>query len=108
MTPCLGTPPALCHPLQCLTSSPISTSKRHLSLLVTPCSASLVALAEAYFWCRALITTPAEDCGPQHMAAEAAALAAHHPGASLKTITGEELLAQGYPAVHTVGRAAAR
>jgi leucyl aminopeptidase len=42
------------------------------------------------------------------MAAEAAALADHHPGAALKTISGEELLVEGYPAVHTVGRAAAR
>ena len=62
------------------------------------------ALAEAIFLCRDLITTPAEDLAPQHIAAEAAAVAALH-GAAVSVTAGDDLLAQGYPAVHTVGRA---
>lgn len=56
---------------------------------------------------RDLITTPAEDLGPADLAAEASALAALH-GARISVISGDDLLAAGYPAVHTVGRAAAR
>ncbi len=62
------------------------------------------ALAEAIFLCRDLVTTPAEDLAPQHLAAEAAAIAALH-GAAVSVTAGDELLAAGYPAVHTVGRA---
>eukprot|EP00877_Chromochloris_zofingiensis_P011723 jgi/Chrzof1/6804/Cz19g10110.t1 len=69
---------------------------------------SLTALAHAVYWCRDMITTPAEDMGPQHLEAEAAALVAHHEGAVLHTITGDDLLKENYPAVHTVGRASAR
>lgn len=65
------------------------------------------AVAEAIFWGRDLITTPAEDMGPQDLAGEAAALAALH-GASMTLLSGEELLHHNYPAVHTVGRASSR
>ena len=37
-------------------------------------------MAEATFWARDLINTPAEDMGPQHLAAEAAAMASVHTG----------------------------
>ena len=37
-------------------------------------------MAEGFFWCRDMINTPAEDMGPQDLAAEAAALAAAHAG----------------------------
>jgi leucyl aminopeptidase len=37
-------------------------------------------MAEAFFWCRDMINTPAEDMSPQDLAAEAAALAAAHAG----------------------------
>ena len=43
---------------------------------------------------RDLITTPAEDLGPQHMVAEARALVAAHPGATIRVVEGEELLVQ--------------
>lgn len=66
------------------------------------------ALARAHFFARDLINTPANDLGPQHLACEAEALAAAHPGAGVSVISGEALLAAGYPAVHTVGRASAR
>lgn len=68
---------------------------------------SVLALATSYTWCRDLITTPAEDLGPQHLAAEAKALAEAH-GAAFTLIQGDELLEQNYPAIHTVGRASCR
>lgn len=43
-------------------------------------SAAVLPMAEAFFWCRDMINTPAEDMGPQDLAAEAAALAAAHIG----------------------------
>jgi leucyl aminopeptidase len=52
-------------------------------LLVVPQGAdraAVSALAEAFFWARDMINTPAQDLSPQHLAAEAAALAAAHPG----------------------------
>lgn len=66
------------------------------------------ALAEMIFFSRDLITTPAEDMGPQHLVGEARAVAAAHPGASIKVIQGQELISQGFPAIHTVGRASHR
>ncbi|KAG1655336.1 hypothetical protein FOA52_008318 [Chlamydomonas sp. UWO 241] len=80
-------------------------------LLCWPASAdrkSVAVLAEAFTLARDLISTPAEDMGPQHMCAEAAALAAAHAGASLTVLTGQQLLDFNYPAVHTVGRASSR
>lgn len=68
--------------------------------------AAVSALAEGIFLARDLVTTPAEDLGPQHLAAEALAVAAAH-GASGSVIVGGELLEAGYPAIHTVGRASA-
>lgn len=80
-------------------------------MLVIPAGAdvqAVTAMAEAFYWARDLINTPAEDCGPQHMKAEAQALADAHPGARLTVEEGDQLVAANWPAVHTVGRAAAR
>jgi leucyl aminopeptidase len=55
---------------------------------------------------RDLINTPAADMGPPQLAAAAEALAAEH-GAAVRVIVGEGLLAENYPAIHAVGRAAA-
>ncbi len=63
--------------------------------------AAAVALA------RDLINTPAEHMGPAELAAAAEALAAEF-GAECRVLVGDELLAANYPAVHAVGRAAAR
>jgi len=71
-------------------------------------SSGMVALAEAFYWARDMINTPAEDMGPQHLAAEVQALAAVHEGAGVTLIVGDELLEKNYPAVHTVGRASSR
>jgi leucyl aminopeptidase len=64
----------------------------------------VAALAEGIFLARDMVTTPAEDMTPQDIAAEAVAVAAAH-GATSSVIKGDDLLTQGYPAVHMVGRA---
>lgn len=52
-------------------------------MLVAPKGADVkaaMAMAEAFYWARDMINTPAEDFGPQHMKAEAQALASTHTG----------------------------
>jgi leucyl aminopeptidase len=69
--------------------------------------ARVTAMAEAVTMGRDLVNTPAEDMGPLDLADAAERLAEHH-GASLDTVVGEGLLAEGYLAVHAVGRASSR
>jgi leucyl aminopeptidase len=64
------------------------------------------ATAEAVCLVRDLVNTPAADMGPADLAAAAESLAARF-GASVRVIVGEGLLAENYPAIHAVGRAAA-
>lgn len=64
----------------------------------------VTALLEGFSLARDMITTPAEDMAPQDIAAEARQLAAAH-GATINVIAGDDLLKEGYPAVHMVGRA---
>ena len=64
-------------------------------------------LARGIALARDLINTPAEDLGPPELAEAAKTLAARH-GARYRVIIGEDLLAQNYPAIHMVGRAAAK
>ena len=66
----------------------------------------MVRLAAATARVRDLVDTPASDCGPAELEAEAEALAQRH-GAVLTVRRGDEL-AQGYPLIHAVGRAATR
>ena len=66
----------------------------------------MVRLAAATARVRDLVDTPASDCGPADLEAEAEALAQRH-GAVLTVRRGDELQ-QGYPLIHAVGRAAAR
>ena len=63
-------------------------------------------VAEATCLVRDLINTPAADMGPAELAAAAEALAARH-GATVRMVVGDGLLAENYPAIHAVGRAAA-
>lgn len=56
---------------------------------------------------RDLITTPANDMGPEELAGVAVALAAEH-GAEVTVTTGDDLLAENLPAIHAVGRASDR
>src|SRR5579871_5209670 len=64
-------------------------------------------LAAAVFLARDLISTPANDLGPEELAAAAVAVA-EAAGARSRVIVGDELLRQNYPTIHTVGRASAR
>lgn len=56
---------------------------------------------------RDLVNTPANDMGPEALAEAALALAARY-GASCRSIVGEALLAENFPLIHAVGRAAAQ
>jgi leucyl aminopeptidase len=64
-------------------------------------------LAAAIALVRDLINTPAEDMGPGELADAAVELSGAH-GGQCTVIVGDDLLAENFPAVHAVGRAAAR
>ena len=66
----------------------------------------LMRIVEAVTLARDLINTPANDMGPAELEAAAAALAARHD-AKMSAIVGEDLLAENFPLIHAVGRAAA-
>jgi leucyl aminopeptidase len=55
---------------------------------------------------RDLVNTPANDLGPEELAAAARRVAQQH-GAEFRVIIGADLLTENYPAIHAVGRAAA-
>lgn len=67
--------------------------------------AETLRVAAATAWVRDLVNTPAGDLGPADLEAEAEALAKRH-GAVVTVRRGDEI-AQGYPMIHAVGRAAA-
>lgn len=69
--------------------------------------AEVTRLVTAAWFARDLVNTPTNDMGPEALHAAAEALANEH-GASFTAITGDELLAQNYPLIHAVGRAAAQ
>jgi leucyl aminopeptidase len=54
---------------------------------------------------RNLVNTPANDLGPDGLETAARSLAERH-GAEIGSIVGDELLAQNFPLIHSVGRAA--
>ncbi len=56
---------------------------------------------------RDLVNTPAEHMGPAELA-EAVRLVARQHGATFRQTVGDKLLGTGFPAIHAVGRAAAR
>ncbi len=64
-------------------------------------------IAEAVFLARDLVNTPANDMGPEELAAAARALAKQY-GAKFREVVGEALLKQNYPLIHAVGRGSAR
>jgi leucyl aminopeptidase len=67
----------------------------------------VLALAEAVYFGRDLINTPANDMGPADLEAAARALA-NEFGASIKVTEGSALLADNFPLIHAVGRASDR
>jgi leucyl aminopeptidase len=64
-------------------------------------------LAQAVRLVRDLVNTPAEDMGPAHLS-DIAREQAELFGGEFDEWVGEELLAQNFPAIHAVGRAAER
>ncbi|MBK5947174.1 leucyl aminopeptidase [Rhodobacter veldkampii DSM 11550] len=64
-----------------------------------------IAAAEALT--RDLINTPASDMGPEELETAFFALAARH-GAQAQAICGDDLLTEGLPMIHAVGRASPR
>jgi leucyl aminopeptidase len=66
-----------------------------------------LVMAAAMASTRDLVNTPAEHMGPAELA-EAVRLLARAHGATFGQIVGDKLLTAGFPAVHAVGRAAAR
>ena len=86
------------------------TPERSPASLVWPSGVDRSAIsrpADATHLVRDLINTPAEDMGPPQLAAAARAVGRAH-GAKVSVITGDALLRQNYPTIHTVGRAADR
>ncbi len=69
--------------------------------------AAVVRTVRAMGLVRDLVTTPAQDMGPEELAAAVAAVGDRH-GATRREVVGEDLLAQNYPLIHAVGRASTR
>lgn len=67
----------------------------------------LLAMARGEFLTRDLINTPAQDMGPDELEAAFTALATRF-GAATSVVRGDDLIAQGFPMVHAVGRASPR
>ena len=70
-------------------------------------AARVEAIAQGEALTRDLINTPASDMGPDALEQVARDLAKEH-GAEIEVITGDALLQQNFPMIHTVGRAAAQ
>jgi len=68
--------------------------------------ADLERIVEAVTLARDLINTPANDMGPAQLEQAARKLASRH-SATINAVVGDELLAQNFPLIHAVGRAAA-
>jgi leucyl aminopeptidase len=68
-------------------------------------AAAVTATAHACALARDMVNTPANDMGPLQIETIAREIAEKY-GATIAVVTGDDLLAQNYPAVHAVGRAA--
>jgi leucyl aminopeptidase len=67
--------------------------------------ADLERIVEGVTLARDLINTPANDMGPAQLEQAARKLASRH-SATINAVVGDELLAQNFPLIHAVGRAA--
>jgi leucyl aminopeptidase len=67
--------------------------------------AEVARIVHAAWLARDLVNTPTNDMGPEALHAAAETVASDH-GAVFEAIVGDELLAQNYPLIHAVGRAA--
>ena len=70
-------------------------------------AACVVNTAEAVWFGRDLINTPASDMGPAEIEAAVRELAARH-GAAVSVVAGDDLLTKNFPMIHAVGRASPR
>jgi leucyl aminopeptidase len=68
---------------------------------------AVLALSGAVTTARALVNTPAQDLGPEQLAAHVQGLAQKH-GAVFSEFVGPALLSENFPAIHAVGRASHR
>jgi leucyl aminopeptidase len=83
-------------------------NEKKLATLVAPKGCDFAyaeSMAEAIFWARDLINTPAADMHPAALANEAATFGRVY-GGKVSVIKGEALLKANYPTVYTVGKAA--
>jgi leucyl aminopeptidase len=69
--------------------------------------ADIMRMAEAVALARDLINTPANDMGPEELAAAAELLASRY-GANFSCIVGDDLARQNFPLIHAVGLASTR
>ena len=107
---CGGTRGALAWLLGLYSFDRYRKSGRPQPRLVLPESADgaeATRIAEGVFLGRDLIATPANDMGPEELAAAARGLAKRH-GAKIAVTVGDALIEANYPLIHTVGRASAR
>ena len=86
---------------------PAPRAPAHLHLASRDATQRALIVAAAMASTRDLVNTPAEHMGPAELA-EAVRLVARQHGATFKQTVGDKLLGAGFPAVHAVGRAAAR
>ncbi len=70
-------------------------------------AARIARIAEAVAFGRDLINAPANEMGPEALAAAAMELAGRH-GARARLIVGDDLIAENFPLIHAVGKAAAQ
>jgi leucyl aminopeptidase len=78
-----------------------------LQLEASPRVKEALDMAQAVRLVRDLVNTPTEDMGPEHLS-DVAREQAELFGGEFDEWVGDELLAQNFPAIHAVGRAAAR
>ena len=88
----------------------VSSPKPLARLLIEDASAGNVeafALLKASTLVRDLVNTPTEHMGPEELEAVAVRLANAY-GGQMRSIVGDDLLAQNFPTIHAVGRASHR
>ncbi len=86
------------------------SQERQMAQLICPDvieASQIEAIANGEALTRDLINTPASDMGPPDLESAARALAKTH-SAQISVIEGDALLAQNFPMIHAVGRAASR
>ncbi len=74
---------------------------------LVPADAETIDLIAACVRVRDLVNTPTEHMGPDQLEQVACELAERH-GATIEVISGDDLIARNFPAIHAVGRASHR